>query len=108
MNSIIAELISWASKNECELRKNGIHLTKNFPEEQSKFPWKASLGFEKNDLVASYTMWERNGLQTELIIVDGSAGRTLLTEDGNPESPGIVGIDLGNLVRMLLNPTKQF
>jgi len=106
MNSIVAELIAWTNKNESALREAGIRLTKNFPEEQSEFPWKASLGFERNDLVASYTVWERNRLQTELIVVDGATGKTLLAEDKCPEGPRIVEIDLGNLVRVLLNPVN--
>ena len=39
----------------------------------------------KGNIFVSYTVWERTIFQTELIIVDGASGETLLSKDATPE-----------------------
>ena len=49
-------------------------------------PWKGTIGLVKDDILVSYTVWERTIFQTELIIVDGVSGETLLSKDATPEN----------------------
>ena len=75
--SIVKRLRSWIQDNADGLRRRGILIEERLPDEQSSAPWKASIGFIFENIVASYTVWER----TRIAIVPASLLNT-------PSTPG--------------------
>ncbi|MEJ0043284.1 MAG: hypothetical protein WDM81_14165 [Rhizomicrobium sp.] len=97
MNSIVAELEAWSKSNEEKLNLQGIQLIKNFPEENSPFSWKANIGLSCDGILVSYTVWERVGLQTELIVVSAATGNTvayLIERQRTAQSSMLISIKL--------------
>lgn len=85
-DSIVRQLANWLSSRGPRLASLGIEPTDRIPEPSSNIPWKGTIGLIKDDIIVSYTVWERTIFQTELIIVDGASGETLISEDATPKS----------------------
>ena len=84
--SIVQRLAQWLSSRGSSLASAGVEATNRIPEPSSNVPWKGTIGLVKDDILVSYTVWERTIFQTELIIVDGVSGETLLSRDATPDS----------------------
>jgi hypothetical protein len=104
MTSIVEELTIWVKNNALSLRENGIKLHIGIPEPESEFAWKASLGLEHDGVLVSYTVWERAGFETELLVMNASK-ETIVMDDATPENAEVVASDLDNAVRLLLDKT---
>jgi hypothetical protein len=100
--SIVKQLSHWVAQNREELVDKGIEVSDRTPEPSSNIPWKGTVGLVKDDILVSYTVWERTIFQTELIVVDGKSGATLRSEDGNPRHPEDIEPVLNALVEDLL------
>jgi hypothetical protein len=105
--SIVKRLRSWIQDNADDLRKRGILVEERLPDEQSSAPWKASVGFIFQNIVASYTVWERTRYQTELIVVNSKLNQTLITRDSEPQSLEDVDSDLNDLLQRLYRGDYQ-
>jgi hypothetical protein len=103
MASIVEELMLWTARNENFLAGNGIEISPRFPEPDSGVTWKASIGFKSNDILASYTVWERTEFATELIVMSGHSGKTIVADDGNPTDVRVVHLDLDAFVNRLMD-----
>jgi hypothetical protein len=68
------------------LASAGIEFTNRIPGQLSDTPWKGSIGLVKDDILVSFTVWERTIFQTELLVVDGRSGETLVSKDATPEN----------------------
>lgn len=86
--SIVQQLANWLSSRRPRLASLGIEATDRIPEPSSSIPWKGTIGLAKDDILVSYTVWERTIFQAELIIVDAASGETLVSEDTTPTSAG--------------------
>jgi hypothetical protein len=84
--SIVQRLAQWLSSRGPSLASAGVESTNRISEPSSNVPWKGTIGLVKDDILVSYTVWERTIFQTELIIVDGVSGETLLSKDATPEN----------------------
>lgn len=84
--SIVQQLANWLSSRESRLASLGIETTDRIPEPSSNIPWKGMVGLVKDDILVSYTVWERTIFQAELIILDGASGETLVSEDTTPKT----------------------
>ena len=83
--SIIDQLVYWLATRRANLVQAGIEITDRLPQPSSNVAWKGSIGLVKDDILVSYTVWERTVFQTSLIIVDGESGETLRSDDATPE-----------------------
>jgi hypothetical protein len=77
------------------------------PQPSSNVPWKGGIGLVKDDILVSYTVWERIAFQTELIIVDGESGETLRSDDATPEHPEEIEAILDAVVNDLVAGTYR-
>jgi hypothetical protein len=66
-------------------------------------PWKAHVGLSYEGIVASYTVWEGDTQQTELIVLNAKTKQTIVMIDKSVESPEVVDADLNELVTNLTN-----
>ena len=89
--SIVNQLAHWLSTRRANLVQMGIEITDRLPEPSSNIPWKGTIGLVKDDILVSYTVWERTVYQSELIIVDGESGETLRSDDATPQHPEEIG-----------------
>lgn len=85
--SIVHQLRLWLETRRERLVRTGIEITDRIPQPSSNVPWKATIGLVKDGVLASFTVWERTELQTELIVVDGVSGETLRSVDAILEHP---------------------
>lgn len=101
--SIVERLAFWIKSRESRLRSAGIKVDERLPKVNSNFVWKAGVGLEKDNIVVSFTVWERTIFQTELIVVDGDLRETLVSEDNTPKSldeiDGILDLVVLKLIR---------
>ena len=102
MTSIVEQLAIWAKNNSQILRSRGVKVIDRFPQKGSSDSWKGSVSLAYNEILISYTVWERSGLQTELIIMNALTRKTIEMVDKNPEAPWIVHADLDRVVTKLL------
>jgi hypothetical protein len=103
MQSIVRELISWTRTNAQRLRDAGVRLEEYFPKPGSTTEGNAGVAMEYDDILLTYSVWERTRLQTEFIVLNAQTRKTLIMEDKEPEDPGIVSKDLDRAVRNLLS-----
>jgi hypothetical protein len=66
--SIIDQLVYWLATRRANLVQAGIEITDRLPQPSSNVPWKGSIGLVKDDILVSYTVWERTVFQTSLIL----------------------------------------
>jgi len=85
--SIVSQLAQWVKTRRANLVQAGIEITDRLPQPSSNVPWKGTIGLVKDDILVSYTVWERTQYQSELIIVDGKSGQTLRSDDATPQHP---------------------
>ena len=102
MISIVNQLSTWAEKNEKFLEKSGIQLIKRIPDVNSSISWKASIGLTHNGVLVSYTVWERDNFQTELIIMNTLKQKTIMMVDKTPTDPHDIHLELDDVVKHLL------
>jgi hypothetical protein len=100
--SIVHQLRLWLENSREFLAQAGIEITDRIPQPTSNAPWKGSIGLIKDDILVSYTVWERTGFQTELIVVDGGSGETLKSIDTTPVHPGEITPVLDAVVNDLI------
>lgn len=105
MNSIVKELAAWTQRNATTLSGRDVQLTNKFPESGSSHPWKASIELAHQHIILSYTVWERTVLQTELIVMNTSTGKTLVMDEGAPNDPSAIQAELDEVIRKLLDGT---
>lgn len=105
MKSIVDELEQWAEASEPHLIQWGIQLTRRFPERGANERWKASVGLVRENLIASFTVWERVPLQTELLVMDAKNGETIVMVDENPAKAEIIADQLNQVVSHLRKGT---
>ncbi|HEY4211861.1 MAG TPA: hypothetical protein VGM84_10305 [Steroidobacteraceae bacterium] len=98
---IVSQLASWIREHAADLRQQGIQIEERIPDQASPSPWKASVGLIFNDIVVTYTVWERTILQTSLIVFNANTRRTVFFKDSEPETPGVVNPDLDDVVKKL-------
>src|SRR5271156_3547799 len=104
MKSIVKQLEAWVRTNAANLRLKGIRVEDQNPLLHS-VPWKAHVGLSYEGIVASYTVWERDALLTELIVLNAKTKQTIVMIDKSVESPEAVDADLNELVNNLTNRT---
>ena len=102
MNSIVEQLISWTQKNSAMLGSHGVQITEKFPEVGSRHPWKASIELAYKYIVLSYTVWERTGFQTELLVMNTSTGKTIVMDERSPSDPSVVDGDMDEVAQNLI------
>jgi hypothetical protein len=98
---IVNKLIAWVRGHAADLERQGIRIEEQFPDDNSLAPWKSTVGFVFNDVVVTYTVWERTILQTSLVVVNSKTKRTVFFKDSEPEAADIVDSDLPDVVRKL-------
>lgn len=103
MSSIVRELADWVKANAAMLSTRGVQLTGKFPEPDSVHPWKASVALVYQEIVASFTVWERTIFQTELIVMNAKTGKTLVMDEKTPSESAVIRDDLDGVVRRLLS-----
>jgi hypothetical protein len=101
MKSIVKQLDAWVRRNAADLVRKGILVEYQNPPLYADVPWKAHVGLSRDEIVASYTVWERGPLQTELIVLNAKTKQTIVTTDKNVESAEVVDADLDDLVAKL-------
>jgi hypothetical protein len=106
-DSIVRQLANWLSSRGPRLASLGIETTNRIPESSSDIPWKGTIGLAKDDILVSYTVWERTIFQTELIIVDGALGETLISEDATPKRVEEIDGVLDSVVNGLVEGTYR-
>src|ERR1700685_2814663 len=102
MKSVVEQLIAWVRENSITLETNGIQVIEGFPKPDSIAEWKANVSLAYNGILVSYTVWERLGLQTELIVMNASTKKTIIMDDNSTEDPQIVRTDLDGVLKKLL------
>ena len=107
MISIVDQLAQWTNKNSQTLRNQGVEVTERLPQQGSNRAWKASIALAYNGILVSYTVWERSGLQTELIVMNALTEKTIRMDDQNPKDPRIVSVDLDSVVKKLFDGTYK-
>jgi len=100
--SIVDQLGQWLTTRRANLIRAGIEITDRLPQPSSNVPWKATIGLAKDGIFVSYTVWERTGYQSELIIVDGESGQTLRSDDATPQHPKEIDAVLDAVVSELV------
>jgi hypothetical protein len=105
--SIIKQLAHWLTARRANLIQAGIEITDRLPQPSSNVPWKGTIGLVKDDIIVSYTVWERTVFQTSLIIVDGESGETLRSDDATPEYPEEIEAILDAVVNDLVAGTYR-
>jgi hypothetical protein len=103
MTSIVEQLAKWANENVSTLRDQGVEVTERFPQPGSNLAWKASVALAYGEILVSYTVWERSGLQTELIVMNARTKKTIRMDDKIPGDPRIVHSDLDIVVKKLFD-----
>jgi hypothetical protein len=68
MNSIVKELRDWTTTNAAMLARSGVQVTEKPPEPGSTHPWKASVALVFDEVIVSFSVWERTLFQSELIV----------------------------------------
>lgn len=106
--SIVKQLTSWLAENREELVGQGVAVDDRIPQLFSNVTWKATIGLIKDDIYVSYTVWERTVFQTELIVVDGQSGETLLSEDRSLERAEEIEPVLGAILRDLVTGKYRY
>jgi hypothetical protein len=106
-NSIVQQLAHWLSSRGPRLASAGVEFTNRIPEPSSSVPWKGGVGLVKDDILVSFTVWERTIFQTELIIVDGASGETLVSKDATPENVEDIDEVLDSIVDGLIGGTYR-
>ena len=81
MTSIVEQLSIWAKTNATALLSRGVQLTEKFPEPGSTHLWKAGIALAYEEIIVSYTVWERSVFQTELLVMNVSTGKTIIMDD---------------------------
>jgi hypothetical protein len=105
--SIINQLAHWLTTRRANLIQAGVEIIDRLPQPSSNAPWKGTIGLVKDDILVSYTVWERTVFQTELIIVDGESGETLRSDDATPEHPEEIEAILDAVVNDLVAGTYR-
>jgi hypothetical protein len=100
---IVSQLVCWTQGRSVELRGQGIQIEERFPDKTSPSPWKATVGLVLDDIVVTYTVWERTTFQTSLIVFNSKTKRTVFFKDSEPDTPGVVDSDLDDVVKKLLS-----
>jgi len=103
MSGIVKRLGDWAHVNAPLLRQKGFLVEENIPMPDSNIAWKASIGLVYNDIIATYTVWERDVLQTELIVMNAKTAQTLVMNDATVDNPDVVDRDLRDVVDRLID-----
>jgi hypothetical protein len=98
---IVSQLASWVRGHAADLMQQGIQIEERIPDEASSSPWKATVGLVFNDIVVTYTVWERTIFQTSLIVFNSKTKRTVFFKDSEPEVAGVVNTDLDDVVKRL-------
>jgi hypothetical protein len=105
MGSIVDQLAHWLRIRRANLVQAGIEITDLLPQPSSNIPWKGTVGLAKDDILVSYTVWERIEYQSELIIVDGKSGETIRCDDASPGHPEEIEAVLDAVVNDLVAGT---
>ena len=103
MTSIVKELAEWTKANAASLVSRGVQVRERFPEPNSMYPWTAGIGLVYDEILVSFTVWERTVLQTELIIMNAKTGKTVVVDDKTPSIASLIRIDLDDVVQKLLS-----
>lgn len=65
-------------------------------------PWKASIALVYNEIMVSFTVWERSVFQTELIIMNAKTGKTLVMDEKTPNDAALIRAHLDGVIEQLL------
>jgi hypothetical protein len=103
MNSIVKELRDWTTTNAAMLASSGVQVTEKSPEPGSTHPWKASVSLVFDEVIVSFSVWERTLLQSELIVMNSKTGKTLVMDEKTPKEATAIRTDLDAVVQRLLN-----
>ena len=90
MSSIVKELADWTRANAAKLASSGVQVTEKSPEPSSTYPWKASVALVYDDVIVSFTVWERSLFQSELIIMNAKTGKTLVMDEKTPSDATLI------------------
>lgn len=101
MSSIVKELADWTKANAAMLASSGVQVTEKPPEPSST--WKASVALVYDDVIASFTVWERSLFQSELIVMNAKTGKTLDMDEKTPSEAALIRADLDTVVQRLLD-----
>jgi hypothetical protein len=103
MSSIVKELADWTKANGATLSSRGVQVTENFPRQDSPHPWKASIWLVYEEILVSFTVWERTILQTELLVNNAKTKKTLVMDEKTPNDAALIRADLDVVVQRLLS-----
>ena len=106
MSGIVKRLGDWARLNAPLLRQKGFLVEENIPLPGSNLPpWKANIGLVYNNIIVTYTVWERTILQIELIVMNAKTKQTLVMNDATVGNAEVVDRDLQDIVNKLIDST---
>jgi hypothetical protein len=105
MSGIVHKLESWLRENSHALRQKGIIVEERVPSPGANVPLKANVGLVHDGIVVSYTVWDRDKLQTELIVLNATTGQTIVMEDRIVDDIEVVNTDLRDITSKLINHT---
>jgi hypothetical protein len=103
MSSIVEELANWTKANAGSLARSGVQVTERPPEPNSEHAWKASIALAYEDVIVSFTVWERSLFQSELIVMNAKTGQTLVMDEKTPSDGTLIRADLDAVVQRLLS-----
>jgi hypothetical protein len=101
MSSIVKELADWTRASAAMLASRGVQVTEKPP--VPSYPWKAGVWLVYNDILISFTVWERTRFQSELIVMNAKTGKTLVMDDKTPSDATLIRVDLDAVVQRLLD-----
>ena len=86
--SIVNQLAHWLATRRAKLDQAGVEIDARLPRSSTNdFPWKAGITLVKDDILVMFTVWERTVYETELMIEDGLARKTLRYKEATPQRP---------------------
>jgi hypothetical protein len=101
--SIVEQLRGWLASRKPKLTLAGVDIVDRLPGPSSDVQWSGNIGLVKDNIFVSFTVWELTIFQTELIVVDGSSKKTLVSEDGTPKSADEIDSILDSVVNSLIS-----
>lgn len=101
MTSLVEQLTIWVTNNSQTLCGSGFQIIQKIPLPGSDLAWKASIGLIHDEILVSYTVWDKSILRTELIVMNALTEETIVMEDKSASDPNAVHFDLDGVVRKL-------
>jgi hypothetical protein len=98
---LVSALHLWIDGHSAGLKQSGIEIETRFPDHSSPAPWKASVEFVFNDILVTYTVWERTIFQTSLIVFNMKEKQTVFFKDAEPEAVDVIDAELADVVEKL-------